>query len=265
MQALYSYNQMPDMPITQVEKTSHTYIRNSYRLILFNIVCLKSFLDHIQDLATIKLNKHIPSEEDLNFSTKIVTNDLSTALLNDEAFDKLAKSEKVHALGMDKSLLQKLYTSLSETEEYLVYNSKETSGKDDLNMLLMIHEKIMLQEEEYDLLMEEKFNNWWDDKQIISFGFKNILETFFRSKKLASDIYSNIEDEEKFTTDILFQTLEHEDELRLLIEPKLKNWDTDRVALMDMILIRMAICEMLYFPSIPIKVTLNEYIDISKI
>jgi N utilization substance protein B len=71
-------------------------------------------------------------------------------------------------------------------------------------------------------------------------------------------------EEKKFALELLTKSIAYNDELNTAIEPNLKNWDMDRVAILDLILMKQAVCELLYFPTVPIKVTINEYIDISK-
>jgi N utilization substance protein B len=110
--------------------------------------------------------------------------------------------------------------------------------------------------------MEDSFPNWLDDTEVISFAVTNFIE------QLASDKpakwQTDLSEENKFANDLLNNAYHNEEYITNLITPKLKNWDKDRLAQVDLLLMKLALTEMLYFPNIPVKVSINEYIDVAK-
>ncbi len=119
---------------------------------------------------------------------------------------------------------------------------------------------LMLPNEDYTNLVEEHFTNWDDDCEMMEQLVMNFLQ------KPASFNFMEVLSKEKrgFAKDLLQAVLDKKEVTMDLIKPKLKNWDPDRIAVLDMILMQMGVCEFLYFETIPPKVTLNEYIDLAK-
>ncbi len=118
----------------------------------------------------------------------------------------------------------------------------------------------MLPDEDFISFIEEHFSNWQDDADML-----RQLMISFLSKANSFDLRLLMTEEKwQFANDLLLTTINKKDVVMDMIKPKLKNWDADRIAQLDMILMRMGICELLFFETIPPKVTINEYIDIAK-
>ncbi len=263
MQALYIREQTPDASVSEIQRKLFTSIHNAYRLALYNLRCLIDVIDYVNKVADIKHNKYIPTEEDKQFSTKIYNNPVIRQLVDDRTFQQLLKKEK---LGHpDESVTKPLFKKISDTPEYRSYVSKATDTREDAAMILQCYETI-LTEELYHQHLEEQFMNWWDDDYIIVKTLTQLVERLGEGS--VSDPFGNflgtMEEEKAFASNLLFRIIEKETELSAMIEPKLTNWDKDRVAAVDMLLMKMALGELLYFPTIPVKVSINEYIDISK-
>jgi N utilization substance protein B len=113
--------------------------------------------------------------------------------------------------------------------------------------------------------MEDKFENWIHDKSLVVGAIKKTIKALPATPNFYEDHLPDDETVKEFGEELLHKVLFFDEELLELVKPALKNWDLNRVAVIDLILIKMALCEMLYFPTIPVKVTINEFIDISKI
>ena len=119
---------------------------------------------------------------------------------------------------------------------------------------------MMLPDEGFVSFAEEKFSNWQDDADML----RQLIMSYL-SKPGSFDLYALMTEEKwRFANDLLITAIDKRDYVTDLIKPKLTNWDVDRIAQVDMILMRMGVCELLYFETIPTKVTINEYIDIAK-
>jgi N utilization substance protein B len=127
-------------------------------------------------------------------------------------------------------------------------------------ILSFIFSDLMLQNEDFISLVEENFINWDDDAEILV-----VLMTNFLQKPSILNLQQMPDSEKKiFAKELLQTVINKKDHVTELIKARLKNWDPDRIAVLDMILMQMGVCEFLYFPTIPPKVTINEYIDLAK-
>jgi len=207
-----------------------------------------------------KAGKHLPTYEDLHVNTKLSGNKVLWKILDDSSFkDALAKLKPQQTINKD--LVRKTYLKLAETPEYKSYINKQTrDNKEEKEILELILDKIMLAEENFTSYMEESFTNWEDDGEMVIQLLANLLQ-----KPGSADFKEMIGGEKKdFAFNLLKTVLEKSEHLQSLIIPKLKNWDPERIALLDMILMKMGVSEFLYFETIPPKVTINEYIDLAK-
>jgi len=207
-----------------------------------------------------KASKHLPTYEDLHVNTKLSGNKVLWKILDDSTFkDALAKLKPQQTINKD--LVKRTYLKLAETPEYKSYINKQTrDNKEEKEILEFILDKIMLAEENFTSYMEESFTNWEDDGEMVIQLLANLLQ-----KPGSADFKEMINGEKKdFAFNLLKTVLEKSEHLQSLIIPKLKNWDPERIALLDMILMKMGVSEFLYFETIPPKVTINEYIDLAK-
>lgn len=268
MQVLYSNNiggdlsflKQEGMLLARIQKTKQLYF--VYLQYLLEI-CQYSLVD-----ASKRANKFILKEEDVNVNTSIANNSIIKALNANEEFHALQKTHSV--LGfMDKKIIKNMFNALLKAPKYVKYCEIEEKTKaNDAEILRYISKKVIGASDELDEFLAEHFMSLEDDHFItlhsLQKKFKEYesdnLEVFIRSLLLGEDDQEEI----YFSKDLLAKCLEMNEELDEIIKPRLKNWDIERIAMMDIVLIKQAICEFLYFPYIPLKVSMNEYIDISK-
>jgi N utilization substance protein B len=230
------------------------------------------FLIEISQYALVdsakRANKFIQNDADLNINTDISKNSILLALCSDDVFKSKQKQFSSNAF-IDKKLVKDLFKLLQQTDKYVNYcEIKEKSTADEIEILRYIAKKIIGASEPLDELLAEHFMNLEDDHFITLHSLQKKLKeykdtdpsNFFKSFLLEEDDSEDVE----YAKDLLYNSLEHGEEIDHIIQPRLKNWDMDRVAMLDVILLKLTICEFLYFPYIPLKVSLNEYIDISK-
>jgi N utilization substance protein B len=181
-------------------------------------------------------------------------------ILESESFKKESGARKVE-FSDTKEQVKKIYDALVASDEYQKYirvNGRDKRSEKDI--LLFIFTDLMLPNEIFINHVEENFTNWDDDAEMMNQLIQNYLQ-----KPGSYNIQQMIGEEKwKFAKDLLLTTREKSDYALELIKPKLKNWDFERIATLDMILMQMGVCEFLYFETIPPKVTINEYIDIAK-
>lgn len=210
--------------------------------------------------AFVKSNKHLPTREDLNINTKIAGNEVLWKIKENPSFQQgLGKSRP--DLLIDKELVRKTYYRLVEAPQYREYiNISERTPTQEKEILEFILNDLMLADEVFISHIEENFINWDDDADMVVQTLRNFLQ------KTATANFSEVISPDKwdFARTLLTTFLDKEKHLETFIIPKLKNWDPERIAALDMIIMKLGVAEFLYFETIPPKVTINEYIDIAK-
>jgi len=234
------------------------------------LVYLTWFLTEVSRYAETdahqRASKHLPTAGDLHVNTKIAGNELLWKMLGDTALKEqfsLLQPELIFNQSKDdhNDLIRKIYHQLTETPEYKSYTSTAVRDKtEEKRILEFILNDLMLANEIVITHMEEKFSNWDDDGEMVVHllaGYMQKPGSFNFSQMLSRD-------KEQFARLLLQTVQEKAEHLQSLIVPKLKNWDPERIAQLDMIIMKMGVAEFLYFETIPPKVTINEYIDLAK-
>ena len=261
MQTLYSVETMnketrPGEPLQILKKN----LENSEQLFTFLTYFILEVARYSEKDALQKSQKYLPSESDLRVNTKIAGNELAWAINENISFQKSAEKFKIKYLINDE-LVRKSYLALVNSSEYKTYIAEQSRDKkSEKKILEYIFSDLMIPNEYFLSDVEEKFIHWDDDAQMMI-----LLMNKFLQKPSAFDFSQMVGEEKmKFAEDLLQAVIDKDEYCLELIKPKLKNWDSERIALLDMILIKMGVCELLYFETIPTKVTINEYIDLAK-
>ncbi len=204
--------------------------------------------------------KHLPSYEDLHVNTKIAGNEVLWKMMEESSIKQQFEKNKMPQ-RIDKELVRKIYQRLAETPQYKQYiATQQRNRKEEKDILEFILNDLMLANEIFLSHTEDNFSNWDDDGEMVV-----QLLAGFMTKPETGKVNDLISTEKmNFAKSLLKTVLEKDEHLQSLIIPKLKNWDPERIALVDMILMKMGVAEFLYFETIPPKVTINEYIDLAK-
>lgn len=261
MQTLYTLDSMsgaekPGEADTILSKK----IGQSRELFAYLVYFITEIARYAETDATKKAGKHLPTAADLATNTKIAGNEVLWKIAEEPSFILAIKEGKAAQI-IDKELLKKLYRRLTEMPEYIEYTGEQSRDKrSEKKMLEFIFTDLLLPDEDFINHIEEHFINWDDDAEmmhslVLSYlgkpGQQNLSEFLSKEKK-------------DFAHDLLHTVLDKHDQTLEMIKPKLKNWDAERIAALDLILLQMGVCEFLYFETIPTKVTINEYIDLAK-
>jgi len=264
MQVLFSLNRDKEFTYKEASKRYWNSIDEAFNLYLFNLYILVEITRESLVDAKKRKSKHLPSDEDKTFSAKIYQNDLITSVEKD---DKLQKTFK--KLGfpdmVNKDYCKKIYQEYSESEAYHNYLAKASTNEDHLDILLDLY-RMCRKHEFFVELMDDNFINWVDDKSVVIGTMKKNLKELAKENPEMYDNYYPDEDTTKtFGYLLLDKTYQDDEELLKIIKPSLKNWDHERLAVIDMILLKMALTEFVHCKTIPTKVTLNEYVEVSKL
>ncbi len=261
MQSLYTLDSISnDVKPGQAVNLLRKQVDQSRRLFVYLVYFISEVARYAEKDALKKASKHLPTQNDLNINTKIVGNELLWKILEDSGYN-MAIAEIKPEQFMDEELLRKTYQALIESEEYQDYiGVMSRDKKSEKDILEFIFTNLMLPSENFIGHVEEHFINWDDDAEMM-----NILIQNFLQKPGAYDFNEMLSKEKwDFAKSLLETTIDKKEVSMELLKPKLKNWDADRIAALDLIIIQMGISEFLFFETIPTKVTINEYIDLAK-
>ncbi|MEN9569640.1 MAG: hypothetical protein RL172_871 [Bacteroidota bacterium] len=261
MQALYTLDSTGNnSSIPEANKLLRKQIDQSRKLLVYLIYFLTETARYVEKDAHKRASKHLPSAEDLNINTRLAGNELLWKILEIPSYIGNMGEMKPDTL-LDEDLLKKTYQRLVESEEYKDYLALEARDKrSEKEILEFIFTQLMLPNEDFINHIEELFINWDDDADMM-----NILVQNFLQKPHSYDFNEFVSKEKmEFAKNLLETTIEKKEISMELLKPKLKNWDAERIASLDLIIIQMGISEFLYFETIPTKVTINEYIDLAK-
>jgi len=268
VQTLYAYSLSEDKDIKTFEKALLKNVDEVYEMYMWTLNLLDEVSDYVLIDAEGRANKFLPTEKDLSLTTKLSTNTFIESLRQNPQYGEGVKKYKI-SWSFDPEIVRTVFLQLKDSEAYLEYLQQEDrSIGTEKDIIKHIFKKIILKSPVIEQVFEEKFINWPVDKEVlqalIAKTFKNFSSEDPRKNKLA-EITQNWNDDSDYIIALLGKTIRNTNEYQKLISEKTKNWESDRIALMDTLLMRMAICELVNFPSIPVKVTINEYIEISKV
>lgn len=267
MQALYAKQANMDTDLMSGEKNLVKSIQQCDDLSYYFYSIFPEIKRYVENKFEERKNKNYPTQEDLNPNTKFIDN-----LVLKQIEESTQLNRKWNELKVDWStqpdLIVKLYTQITEMEEYQTYMaSKESNYKSDKALVLAIIEKIFGESTLLHWYFEEKFVHWFDDyNDALLQVYQDI--TFWKASAeqvSASPLFKDEVEDVEFYKNLYRKTISNNQLYEQMITDNLQNWETERIIETDMILMKMAICELMEFPSIPTKVTINEYIEIAKV
>ncbi|MGJ1203136.1 transcription antitermination factor NusB [Sphingobacterium lactis] len=268
MQTLYAYSLSEDKNIVNFEKSLLKSVEEVDEMYIWTL----NLLDEVAEYVLIDVegiaNKWIPTDKDKTFtSTKLNSNTFIDSLRQNREYLEKVKRYKVD-WNYDPEIVRSIFAQLKESETYLEYlKLEDRSISAEKDIIKYIFKKIILKSPDIEQAFDERFINWQVDKEVlqamVAKTFKNFNSEVPAKNQLADLTPSWLEDKD-FILDLLKLSIKHANEYQEMIAGKTKNWESDRIALVDNLLMRMAITELINFPTIPVKVTINEYIELSK-
>jgi N utilization substance protein B len=208
--------------------------------------------------------KFRPSPEDLKSDTPFTLNPILMALSESKALQDLCTTHKV-SWANQLELVRRLWKKTRESEAYKCYLSIDNpSYQQHKDFVCDMCEQVLFEDEVLESQFEEWSIHWIDDLFVVNPALLKFLKEFSAKGIRFPVLLKDAQDDTAFMLTLFRKTILHADEYGVLIQQHAQNWELDRIAIMDIILMKMAICELTHFPGIPVKVSLNEYIEISK-
>ena len=267
MQTLYAFDGSESDDFKKDEKFLLQSLDTMYDLFLLQLSLLIEIQKRAEDQQEKIQRKYLATTEEKNPSKKFINNEVLQLLKSNEALKNELEKRKIDFWYLDFEYVDIIYKAILDSPLYKEYMSTKTSDfKEDRNFIVDIFSEIIATDDKLYDYIEDKKLTWIDDLPVIN----TIIQKLLRKVKPDSTehhftpkLYKDLEDRD-YAVNLFKKSLLNRSKFNEEIAERTVNWDSDRIANLDAILLQMAICEFQKFPSIPVKVTINEYLEIAK-
>jgi len=265
LQTLYAYYQKDSRDVVLAENELLHGLQKSYDLYHYLLALIPALTDAEQKRLDKNKHKHLATEEEKNPDTRFINNRLAEQLSKNKQL--LAFSNEKGSIWIDDNVfLKKTMEQILASDVYNEYLNAPDKYDSDKEFWKIIFRQYILTNEELHELLEDKSIYWNDDLDIIGTFVLKTIKRFEKSTEPEQALLPMFKDEEdkRFAISLLRKTIVEGQSYNARIDKHIKNWELDRIACIDLYIMQIAITELLHFPSIPVNVTLNEYIEIAK-
>lgn len=268
LQSLYAYIVAENSSLDIAEKELSKSISETYDLEVYLFSSLLEMRDIAENQIEDAKGKFFPTEEEKNPNMRFVNNELLRQLSENTELTKAIEKLKIN-WSDQRDLLKRILNKFKASNSYKDYMSKEEiTYDDDKKAVIQLLKNYLLKNESFlDYLAELKLY-WESDFQYVGLSFLKFLKEFKQSDSASKSITKSFGFDEKeirdFALDLFRKCVSHYDEFDSMFDKHIENWDKERIAFMDTLIIKMGLVELVYCPEIPVRVTLNEYIEMAK-
>jgi N utilization substance protein B len=267
LQMLYAYYQSGEENLLKFENELLNSVERMYDLYMLLLLTMPELVVAAENRLEDKKKKLRPTEEDLNPNLKFITNSIFKKIQDSTPLRKESELHKANWVGAEKQeIFRKLFLQIQESELYFEYmNDSESSFENHKAFAVNLFKSEIANSELLHHFFEETSIHWMDDlDHTCSMVLKTLKSSEENSEFSILPLFKPNDSEKEFVVDLFRKTVAMNTENELLIDELTKNWELERIAKMDIILLKIGITELQIFPEIPTKVTLNETIEISK-
>ncbi len=268
---LFAIEMIPGTSLAQAQKELDASLESTRDLYLFMLAGIAPLTAVAQDRINQLQKKINKTEEEKNPNLKFVNNKLAKIFAEDVDFQKIIKKKGLANWGAFDLILRKIYASIQTKEYFHEYMaSPDASLKEDCALFTRIFEEEFVDREDFEVALEDMSLYWNDDLAYSLTCCCKTLAEMAKGKSWAmpnlylSDSSSSMDDDNVFVHKLLQEAYSNYDKYYEAIATAVPNWDSDRLVGTDIALIITALAEIVYFPNIPLKVSINEYVEISK-
>jgi N utilization substance protein B len=262
LKSLYSFFQAEKNDLAVAERELFRSIDKANELYVFILMLLKELADSDRHDAGDLHLKFFPRKEEFHASRRLYEISFVKDLLNDK---ELRNQELKTKLSWQKNpdLIRKIFLEIKKSDLYRNFLKSEKATEKDF--LLDLVKNYIESSEALQNFIEEENIFWSDDFEFAIHLVLKTIKTYYEKNKFELiPLYKDEIDDKDFARKLFSQTILHNKEFEQSISDRTKNWEVDRIALMDILILKMALAELTSFPNIPVKVSINEFIDISK-
>jgi len=267
MQSVYAFQQTENKDIEKQEKFLFYSIDQMHDLYLVMLQLMVALRNQADSYMVRSQKKFLPTATEINPSRNFVDNKVLSLLAHNVQLQEAVENKKINYWELDDEYIQLLFKELRNLDWYQDYLKIENpSYQDDKALVVKLYKEVIAPNDKLYDYFEDKRLTWLDDFPIVNTTLVKVLNKLTETncaETLIPDLYKNDEDRD-FAKQLFRKVLLHDETLEKEIVGKTPNWDKERIAEMDFIILKMGISEFLYFPSIPVRATINEYLEISK-
>lgn len=253
--------------IQKQEKFLNYSMEQMYELYLLLLQLMVEIQLYADGYIKKSQNKHLATESDKKPNRKFVENKVLKQIASNTAFKNALEKYKLQNWEIDNEYVHLLFKELRSSDLYTSYlNSKDSSYQEDKSFLIRFYKEILAPNEKLYDYLEDKRLTWLDDFPIVNTAIVKMLQHISpktENHKMLLSLYKN-DDDKDFAVQLFRKTILNNETLETEISDNSPNWDKERIAELDFIMIKMGLMEFMHFPSIPVKVTINEYLEIAK-
>ena len=265
IQILYSVYQNKDGSLQKAESDLNYSFQKSYDLYFFFLLLIIELTDSYSKRIDSGKAKLLPTKKDMNPNVQLLENKFVRQLRENEQLTNYLK-ERPLSWDEHEGEIKQLLNRILGSDIYAEYVSTSSDYSGDCTFWRKVFKQIICQDEDIETLLEDECLFWNDDIDIIQSFVLKTIKKFDEKNGKDQELLPMFRDDEdlQFAIKLLRESMFNVKEYRDIITKYAKNWESERIAFMDLIIMQAAIAELISFPSIPINVTLNEYIDIAK-
>ncbi|WP_249037462.1 transcription antitermination factor NusB [Lacinutrix venerupis] len=267
MQVLYAFNGSESDDFSKDQKFLLYSIDNMYNLYLLLISLMIEVQKRAESHLEKTTKKHLATAEEKNPNRKFINNEVLIMLRDNEQLQAKFDAHNIKNWDLDSEYVDIIYKEILVSDIYKEYlKTTTTNFNEDRNFIVEVFKEIIAPNDKLYEYLEDKHLTWLDDLPTVNTSILKLLRKVKKDSNafhFLPKLYKDIEDKE-FAIKLFRKTLLNQNTFTKEIENKTTNWDSDRIANIDLMLLKMGICEIQNFPSIPTKVTINEYLEISK-
>ena len=267
VQIVYAYYQNGGKNLDTAEKELFFSLTKAYDMYNYLLLLMVEITKQAERKINAAKSKLMPSKEELYPNTKFIENRFVAQLEVNSQLLQFAEGQK-KTWDNESEFVKGLCEKIMDSDIYKEYMAAETSSyEEDRELWRKIYKKIIFNNAELDQVLEDQSLYWNDDKEIVDTFVLKTIKRFEEANGAKQELLPEFKDEEDkdFARRLFRRTILNADYYRHLISENTRNWDLDRVAFMDVIIMQIALAEILSFPNIPVSVSLNEYIEIAKV
>ncbi|MFD1553245.1 transcription antitermination factor NusB [Putridiphycobacter roseus] len=270
LQILYAFYQTEDAEYKKFEKELFGSMSKMYDLYIYFLLVFEELEGFAVERIEERKLRRVASQDDLTPNTKFIDNRIIKLLKENQELRGKSESRKINWSSAEKNdLIKKMFLAITESEIFETYmDSEDKSFADDKQFLIELFKTEIANFGLLHDFLENETVYWQDDIDLVCSmvikTIKNAEEHELEDEINLLPLFRDEEDEVRFVECLMRNIVDRDAENNELINKLTKNWDLDRIAKMDIIILKMAITELIVFPSIPVKVSLNEYIEIAK-
>ena len=267
LQSIYAYNQSEIKNLEKQEKFLLYNMEQMQDLYLVMLQLMLALRNQAENFLNLSQKKHLATDLEKNPSKVFIENKVIELIASNEIFSDIIKNRKLNYWEVDSEYIAILFNSLKENDWYSEFlNQKATNFNEDKDFLIKVFKNVIAPNDKLYEYIEDRRLTWVDDFPLVNTLIVKMLSKISEKNIdaiLIPDLYKNKEDRD-YAIDLMQRVILNDEELTIIIDEKTPNWDKERIADIDMIILKMGISEFLYFPSIPVRATINEYLEVSK-